>query len=369
MTCSSILCLDETPKESWKLFFGDSGHFLRVDNVDYPTLMNLFKFGFSNVWAWTAVDFQKDIIGWQQLSDTAKRIFLLNNGYQSAMDSGVVGIYNYLAAVTSNTELALCYQYIAQNESIHAASYSYGLAQMFGSEARDKINVVYTDPVVKSRMEDEVDFSDEFIQKVIREQKPDMELVLKTIMAAYFLESIKFPFSFLTTWVINRVHQNAIQGFSLLLKLIAQDELDFHVPTNANVIKILKREERQGAKPWFDSGWFEETAVAYAKKVAEAEMKWAEYLLQEGELPGLSLDVTKHFIKYMTDKALRLIGYSPIYNENKSDIIVWYNEYRDINNQNASLQETSNISYNKGIMKRDLLANLDKLRKVANIQY
>ncbi len=366
MACNSILCLDKTPQESWKLFFGDSGHFLRIDQVDYPKLMNLFKFGFSNVWAWTVVDFQKDIVGWQQISDTAKRIFLLNNGYQSAMDSGVVGIYNYLTAITSNTELALCYQYIAQNESIHAASYSYGLSQMFGSEAREKINIVYTDPIVKQRMNDEVDYSDQFIQTIIKDQKQDMELVLKTIMAAYFLESIKFPFSFLTTWVINRIHQDAIQGFSLLLKLIAQDELEFHVPTNANVLKILKKEERQGAKVWFDSGWFEQKATEYAKQVAEAEMKWAEYLLKEGELPGLSIAIAHHFIKYMTDRALKLIGYSPIYHEKKSDIIVWYNEYRNINNQNASLQEMSNISYNKGIMKKDLLANLGKLRKIAN---
>jgi len=366
MNCSSVLCLDKKPKESWKLFFGDSGHFLRIDATDYPVLMNLFKFGFSNVWAWTAVDFQKDIIGWKRLSKTAQRIFLLNNGYQSAMDSGVVGIYNYLTTITSNTELSLCYQYIAQNESIHAASYSYGLSQMFGSEAKEKIDVVYNDPVVQKRMVDEVDYSDAFIAQIVKRGQEDRPLVLKTIMAAYVLESIKFPFSFLATWSLNRIHDNAIQGFSMLLKLIAQDELSFHVPTNAQVLKILKNESRQGFQYLFDGGWFEEKFVRYVQKVVNAEIEWANYLLSEGEFSGFSKEIAHHFIRYMGDKTLTRVGYDPIYREEKSDIIKWYDDYRNINNQNSALQEISNISYNKGIMKKDLEVNLLNLKLLLN---
>ena len=38
----------------------------------------------------------------------------------------------------------------------------------------------------------------------------------------------------------------------------------------------------------------------------------------------------------------------------KSDIIDWFNAYRDINKQNAALQETTNTSYQKGALKNDL---------------
>ena len=52
---------------------------------------------------------------------------------------------------------------------------------------------------------------------------------------------------------------------------------------------------------------------------------------------------------------MRDIGIETEYlKEKKSDIIDWFNTYRDINKQNAALQEASNISYQKGTLKNDL---------------
>jgi len=359
MICNHVVCTNEIPKETWKLFYGDTAGLIRVDKVDYPVIMNTFKKGFSDVWSWTAIDFQADILGWQKLDETSKRIFLLNNSYQTLMDSGVVGIYNYLALITTNTELKLGYQYIAQNESIHAASYSYGLSQMFGNEAEAKINLVYQDEFIQQRLKDEVDYSDQLWED-IKTGAVNPKNVFKSLVATYALEHIKFPFSFFATWAINRTNNNAIQGFSNLLKLIAQDELDFHVPMNKNVLKILKKEKRQG----FQGVWDQSFVYEYIKKVVKEEKKWNKYLLSEGEIPGFNTKINNHFIEYQADKALTDIGLEPLYNVKKTDTIDWFNEYRKIKNQNSSLQETSNNSYNKGVVQNDILLNLDKLKKI-----
>jgi ribonucleoside-diphosphate reductase beta chain len=361
MECNKIICLNEVPKETWKLFYGDTGRMIRVDQTDHPVIMNTFKKGFSDVWAWTVVDFKSDILGWEKIESIGQRIFLLNNGYQTVMDSGVVGIYNYLALIATNTELKLAYQYVAQNESIHAASYSYGLSQMFGSQAEEKINIVYEDEYIQQRMNDEIDFSDDLFNVVIKEQRSDEEarsIIFRAIFATYALEHIKFPFSFYSTWNLNRVYGNAIQGFSMLLKLIAQDELNTHVSLNKNVLKILKREKKQG----FSKVWDEDFAYNYVKRVAEAEKKWSDYLLEEGEIPGFNKNINNNFIEYFADKTLTDLGLDPIYSSEKSDAIHWFNEYRKINNQNSALQEISNVSYNKGVVRNDIRNNLDKLR-------
>ncbi len=361
-----IIELEKPSEESFKLFFGDHGGMLRVDRTDYPVLMNLFKKGFSDVWSWTVVDFNSDIIGWEKLDPVAQRIFLLNNGYQTVMDSGVVGIYNYLALASTNTELKLGFQYIAQNESIHAGSYSYGLTQMFGAQAEEKINIVYQDEFIKRRMDQEVDFSNELFEKVIAGQetgKEAKEAVFKALVATYVLEHIKFPFSFYATWTLNRVYDNAIQGFSMLLKLIAQDELDFHVPTNKNVLKILRREKRQE----FQDIWDEQFIYDYVKKVAEAEKEWSRYLLKEGELQGFNKAGNDAFIEYFADKTLVDLGLEPIYNTKKSDSVDWFNSYRKINNQNSALQEVSNISYSKGVVKNDIREGLIELKDASRI--
>ncbi len=356
-----IIELNQPTQETWKLFFGDHGGLLRVDQVDHPVIMNTFKKGFSDVWSWTVVDFQSDILGWNKIDSVGQRIFLLNNGYQTVMDSGVVGIYNYLAMTATNTELKLGYQYIAQNESIHAGSYSYGLSQMFGNEAEAKINIVYEDEFIKKRMDSEIDFSDELFQSIVLNQEENREILFKAIVATYVLEHIKFPFSFFATWTLNRVYDNAINGFSNLLKLIAQDELDFHVPMNKNVLRILKREKKQG----FQEAWDEKFVYDYVRGVAEQEKEWSLYLLEEGELPGFNKNINKHFIEYQADKTLTDLGLDPIYGVQKNDTIEWFNEYRKIKNQNTALQETSNTSYNKGVIKNDIRLNLEKLREVA----
>ncbi len=154
---TQIINVDKIPEQPWKLFFGDTGNMLRVDMIDYPVIHNCFKVLFSNVWSWTAIDFKSDITGWDKLDPIAQDIFLKTVGYQTTMDSGVTSVYNYLALLSSNTELSIGYQYIAQNESIHAGSYSYALSQMFGSDAYDKINIIYEDEFIKKRMESEVD--------------------------------------------------------------------------------------------------------------------------------------------------------------------------------------------------------------------
>lgn len=271
------------------------------------------------------------------------------------MDSGVVNIYNLLTAVTSNTELNLAYSYIAQNESVHAASYSYGLNQMFGADAESKIDVVYTDTVVQDRLANEVDYSDEFIKLCIVEGRSDdaAKLALaKAIIAAFMLEHIKFPYSFMVTWSVNKAFDKALESFSLLLVEISHDELQVHVPTNGNVLKILRREARQGFSHLFKSE-LDQFIIDYARKVVEQELAWNEYLFIEGNIPGFTKEVGASFIRYYADKALRLLGFDPIYNERRNDVIDWYEGYRNSNNKNIAAQETQNVNYQKGSTKCD----------------
>ena len=347
-------------KENWKLFFGDNEDIIRIDKISYSNILNTFKKGFSDVWAWTAVDFSKDTVGWDKIDEVGKDIFIKTNGYQTLMDSGVVGIYNYLAIAASNPELKIAYQYVAQNESIHAGSYSYGISQMFGYKAEEMIDIANTDPFIKSRMNNENDFEKEFIDSIIRKEEQNFEIVFKVIVATYLLEQIKFPFSFYTTWNINRVYGNAIQGFSQLLKLIAQDELDFHVVLNKHVLKILRKEKRQG----FSDVWDEKFIYDYVKTVVKEEKEWSKYLRSNGDIQGFTENITDHLIEYFADKALKNIGLESIYKRETNDTIDWFNAYRKIKDQNAALQESSNVRYNKGVLQNDIASNLSTLKKL-----
>ena len=327
---------------SQPLFGGPAGGvFLRTDKCSYPVFKQLYEAAFGKFWTVKMIDFSSDAEGFKNLPSVAKRMFKLNNGYQSLMDSGVVNLYNELVMCTTNTELTLAYQYIAQNESIHAMSYSDGLVQMFGAEAEEIIDVVYTDPVVQTRLQSEVDYAEAL-------SATDMKSIFHVVVATYLLEHIKFPFSFFVTSSINKAYNNAINGFSMLIKKIAEDEMEIHYPTNANVIKLMIKEGL------VDKEYAHDFIKKEADKVLASELKWNDYLQKEGPIPGYNKEIGEYFIKYQTNKAIRDCGVPVKEVIKPNDTIDWFNHYIDINNQVVAQQEQKSNQYQKGTLKNDL---------------
>jgi len=356
MQCINILNLDHKPKEYNKLFFGDYGNFGRLDKINYEVFKNLAEASEANTWFMNEISYAKDKDSWDNLSDKAKRMFKLNILYQMAMDALVPDIFSILSNFVTDTWLSYVYSRISTEEKIHNLSYSSGLTQVFGSEATNIIDSIYTDDMIKRRTDDERKIAEKFISKVYETYIQDDEakkIILELLFRTYLLEGVKFPFSFFTTWIINKVYNNSIQGFSQALKLIAWDEMTFHTVAGKNLINILRRDKEQGFSHLFDS-WFNEEAVKIAKETANLEIEWAKYLLKDGEIPEFNLKIATHFIKYYTDKRLKDIKLSVLYNEKSSDIINWYDEYRNLNNNHVALQEAETTNYQKGKLKNDL---------------
>jgi ribonucleoside-diphosphate reductase beta chain len=117
-------------------------------------------------------------------------------------------------------------------------------------------------------------------------------------------------------------------------------------------MNTLMRDKEQGFLHL--KNYFEDTAIKMAKETAELEMEWADYLLKEGNISGYNKEIAYHFIRYWTDYRLKEIHLKPIYNEKSSDIIDWFNSYRNLNNKQINLQEADNTNYQKGTLKNDL---------------
>ena len=346
---------------SEKIFFGEFGHYLRIDNIQHDVAKKLKEQSEGNTWFAKEVPFDRDRIHFSNLPEDAQRAFKLNICYQTLMDSGVDnGYMTILKKIVTSSIWSMLYGRIGIEEQIHAESYSYGLIEMFGQKASETLDLVYTDDFIKTRMQNEIEVFNSVQKIVLDEGRSDDEAkkaVLKMLMGIYLLESVKFPYSFLVTFTINRAYNNAIQGMTRLIRLIAHDELNIHVPTNKNVLNILRRDEQEGFSHLFD--WFDKEALAITETIVQQEIEWSKYLLDDRDVIGLNTDISEHFIKYRAMIALRDIGIKSPYNEQKSDIIDWFNDYRDISKQNAALQEATNISYQKSVLKNDL-ENFDK---------
>ena len=368
----SYLCVNEKPKdiEYKKLFFGNTGGVRRQDKVFNSNIADKFDYGFSKVWHWKAIEFENDSKGFAGLPENIQRIFLLNNGYQTIMDSGVENGYLFLTSISSNNALRTSYYYIGQNEDIHANSYSYGLLGMFKSEAEAKLDIVYQDPVVSKRLNSEVGDGTAMIHKICEYQLTNVitselkQSIAKYLVDTLIIEDLKFPFSFFTTFSINASYNNAISGFTNLLKMITRDELELHVPVNIIVIGELIKNKIHGFTNIFDESMMKwiDTRINDAES---DEKDWATYLLRDGSFAGFNKEICDIFIEYRSDLVRSAFKLPKKYKHSiKSyDFLEWFDTYRRIQNQNQTLQEMSNNNYEKGVIISNIESKLDKLNK------
>ena len=400
MNCNKILCLERKPDYSnLKIFFGEYDHLIRIDYLSSEAIRNIKETAESNTWFVKQISYERDIIGWENVPDVARRMFLYNINYQNAMDSGVTnGFLDVMVPILTDPNWQLLYIKIGYEESIHSESYSYALTSIFGDKATEYIDLVYTDPFIQRRLANEIDAFSEVKNKIInrnvyyqllrdiikdlteREEelkvskevydylfnklksyRPEYEdsdenklAILKMILSNLFLEGIKFPLSFFVTWNIHLQYNNAIQGIDTLIKEIAHDELNTHVPTGNLLLRTLKEDESQGFSHFWKSGQVQEMAIDLLYSVIKHEDEWIDFLCEEGEIPGFTKEIARHFIRYFADRRLKVIGVDPIFKEEESDVIKWFKSYSDINQGNIALQEADNTAYQKSGLKNDI---------------
>ena len=347
-----MIDLSHIPSTEHKLVFGEQ----TISRLDLPydaKFKQLAEIDEANVWFLNVVSCSTD--RWSEFSEGALKKFQLTLGYQTVLDSLVPNVFSYLSEICTDPWLRYLYSRISTMEHVHAASYSSGVSQAFGAKATEFLDVIYTDPHIKHRIDDELEISKQFISAVhngFPNTEENRKLLLATLVGVFALEGIKFPFSFFTSWTLNKAYGNCSQGFSQLLLSIANDEMVVHTATGSNFLSKLSKDPNFTKE--FSSGWFREMATKYMQRVAEKEIAWANYLLESGEELGFNEAICEHFIQYWTDRRLKELGLEPIYGVTKNDIEIWFDDYRNIRDKASALQEISNINYQIGMCVNDL---------------
>ena len=347
-----MINLTKKPSQDHKLVFGEQD-IGRLDLTFDSKFKQLAEVDEANVWFLNVVSCTND--RWSEFPPSALYKFQRTLCYQTILDSLVPDVFKYLSEVATDPWLSYLYSRISTMEHVHALSYSSGVTQAFGAKATEFLDIIYTDPQIKHRIDDELSIATSFVAAVQAGWKntpTNRKLLLQTLVAIFALEGIKFPFSFFTSWSLNKGYNNCAQGFSQLLLSIAFDEMTVHTATGSNFIGKLRKDPNFAEE--FESGWFDEMATSYLLKVATKEIAWATYLLESGDEPGFNLPICEHFIQYWTDRRLKELGLQPQFNVKKNDIEQWFDEYRNIKDKQSALQEISNINYQLGQTINDL---------------
>jgi len=330
-----------------KIFFGKYDGVQRSDRRVYPITEKLYEVQESLRWSPKELNFQKDRIGYKNLTEGAQEIYNRNIVYQSKADSVASRFLdNVFGNMITSPEWEFVIKTQANFELLHSFSYSYNMRQVYANP--EKIfNTYLQDPFIKKRMDLEEDTYNNLSKRM--ENAKDMgdkkRLVVEAALRQLALESIRFFVSFLYTMKLNKEFDYTLQGSTNNIILIAADET-IHVSIFTELLKALKTNPQEQFTHIMNDEWYPTTAKRIMEETIQSELGWYNHLSQFEDIEGMNPTTIEQFLRYYAHKSLTMARVEGVEKVEQNELVRFFEDTRNINRQSTLAQETNQLSYN-----------------------
>lgn len=340
-----------------RIFFGDYSGFQRYDNPAFISAVKLEESMRGAFWNPNEISMRDDAVRFHQMPEEVQNAMCSIWFYQTLMDSAQNrGLEETIVEFVTNPEFEALFKTWGYFEMIHSLSYSHIIRGIF-VDSKDVFERNFSNEDIIKRVTTEIEsYSD--IASNIEElegsksfSEENAKKIIELILTIYALEGIKFYASFLYTYLIHDRYAS-IPGATRIIKLINFDE-DTHTRASLVLLHELAKDER--FKPYLSGDWFNDAAHKCFSRVYEDERSFAEYLRSQlGEFSPISEANTNKFLKCYVDRRLEDLGVSPLFSVETPPIVEWFDNFKDLNKENAALQETDLAVYNVGQVVDDM---------------
>ena len=349
------------------MFFGEDLNTQRYDEFKYPIFDNLTQKQLGYFWRPEEVSLQKDRNDYQSLDAGQRHIFTANLKYQTLLDS-VQGRGPAIALLpyVSIPELESCVLAWDFMEMIHSRSYTYIMKNLYSNPTKEFDTILDTKEII-TRANSVTKNYDQFIDyakkwslgkrkikpknSIGRNQYELKKRFYKMLISINILEGIRFYTSFACTFGFGELR--LMEGSAKIISLIARDESQ-HLAITQHIIKNYQKNEKDKVMLKVMKDCKQEVYDMYAKAVQE-EKDWAEYLMKEGSMIGLSATLLGNYVEFIANKRLRGIGLEPLYDiSSRTNPLPWTQHWLSSRGLQNAPQETEIESYIIGGIKQDI---------------
>lgn len=335
------------------IFFGEGKNLQRYDVQKYPFFEKLSQRMLGFFWRPEEVSLIKDINDFNSLTAQEKFIFTENLKYQILLDS-VQGRSPFLTFGQTVTlpeveEAIIIWDFF---ETIHSISYSYIIKNVYPNP-EEVFDEIMDSNMISERALSVTDHYNEFYHTLIKYQaqqlgmkgKKPIELdelkrkLYLALVSVNILEGVRFYVSFACSFAF--AENKRMEGNAKIIKFIARDENE-HLAITQKLIRELRNNPAEGFSEVVKD--LDDEVYRLFREAAEQEMRWAEYLFENGSIIGLNSKLLIKYMKFLTDKRLQGVGLEPIYNE-KNDPLTWMNNWLRNDSVEVLPQETEISSY------------------------
>lgn len=355
-----ILNTEKTDYDKPSLFMGSPLGLLDSIHIHYPQLYKLYKEMKAKDWDELEFNLGSSTLNteFKTCSKNEYEIMIRTLAWQWEADTTAAkSIVPIIAPFVSNSEVFYGWQRIADNEVVHALTYSEIVKNSFDDPTK-VFNDILRIKESLSRLELVAEI---FNNASVTGSKLNLGLIEKDqeayndifmfIVALYCLESIQFMSSFAITF--GMAETNRFVPAAIPIQKIAVDEYFIHKKWDAAVLDI-ELNTSYGLKAFVDN---RSKILDVINSVIRSEMAWNEYTFSEGrEHPGLTAELLNRGVLHNAKEVYDFFGFRqeeiPFTLPNKSPLL-FMNDWLGMDTMQSSPMEQRSGNYLLGMVNQD----------------
>jgi ribonucleoside-diphosphate reductase beta chain len=229
-----------------------------------------------------------------------------------------------------------------ESEVRHSDAYSH-LLQVLG--LNNEFNQLLEEPVIQGR----VDYLTKYLKGASENSNENFTLTLA--LFSMFIENVSLFSQFLIIKSFNK-YMNCLKDIDNVVQATMKEET-VHALFGAYIINQIQKE----FPDWFNEDFYTKLYRA-SQKAYDAESKIVDWILETGDLPFLSKEVVKEFVKDRLNESLEMVGGKKMFKVNHELLkqVKWFNDeiYAEVNTDFFHKKPVTYSKKTKSIRAEDL---------------
>ncbi|WP_456457771.1 ribonucleotide-diphosphate reductase subunit beta [Nitratifractor sp.] len=279
-----------------KIYGGNPTGFVDFNRPRYKWSVNLYDLMNANTWFPSEVNTTGEKKNFELLTENEQAIYKLTFAQLSFNDSAQEEYLSDFRRLANNRLVKAALSLQIMQEVNHSKSYAVLLDAAGNS---DEVFDLYKHDIALNRKNQRI--AEQFARYIDGNSADEM---LLSAMASVNLEGIYFLLGFSYIYVLG----DKVPGARDMIKFIARDEINTHLPLFANIFKTIYKENRIPAN-------VVDKAYEMIKEAVDIELEYGKYLLENYPIMGLTEELMERTVYNYANDRLNKIGLDPIFEQ------------------------------------------------------
>ncbi len=312
-----------------KIYGGSPTGFVDFNKSKYRWDSNIYDLMNANTWFPSEVNTSTEKKNFDKLSPNEQSIYKMTFAQLSFNDSAQEEYLSDFRSLASNRLVKSTLTLQMMQEVNHSKSYAVLLDACGNSD--EVFNLYKYDDMLNQKNQK---IAEQFARHI---EGGSVDKMLLSAMASVNLEGIYFLLGFSYIYLLG----DKVPGARDMIKFIARDELNTHLPLFANIFKTIQKENKIQTST-IDSAY---TMIEEAVKI---ELEYGKYLLQQFPIMGTTEELMERTVYNYANDRLKKIGLKPIFKQSETTYLQkLVTKHQEMNEVKSNFFESNVSNYAK----------------------